>query len=80
MNLFHFLSTIEPRPYGIKGVYFCTRRSTHGYVNLYGIERFYVEVFYHTDYNEIEDIRCFQSVYALDPYLELIDISLQDLD
>ena len=82
MELYEFISLpVNARATTVwnQGVYLCTRRSSHGYVNLYGIESFYVEVYYHTEQNEIEDIRCFQSVHALDPYLDLIDLSLQDL-
>ena len=83
MELYDFISLpVDDRATTVwnQGVYLCTRRSTHGYVNLYGIESFYVEVFFHTEYNEIDDIRCFQCVCALDPYLELIEISLRDFD
>jgi len=59
-----------------QGVYLCMRPYKNGLVNLYGIDDFYVEVFYDEAENHIEEIRSFQAVACLEPYLDRIEISL----
>ena len=83
MELYEFVSLpLNDRATTVwnQGVYLCTRRTEQGYVNLYGIESFYVEVSHHSEYNEIDDIRCFQCVSILDPYLDLIEFPPLDLE
>lgn len=42
---------------------------------LYQIDSFYVEVFYHKEYNVIRRFRPFKTTDLLKPYLDKIDIS-----
>ena len=42
---------------------------------LYQVNQFYVEVYYHNKFAMIQGFRGFESVHALEPYLEEIDIS-----
>jgi len=77
MELYEFISLpIHDRANTIwrQGVYLCTRSTKSGFVNLYGIDSFYAEVYYHAINNEVEDIRSFRSVDCLDPYFHLIHI------
>lgn len=46
---------------------------------LYQVNRFYVEVYYHITYDMIQGFRGFESMTALDPYLQSIDITELEL-
>ena len=59
------------------GVYLMSRPYLEGMVNLYGLDDFYVEVFYNQELNCIEDIRSFQSVGCLEPYFDSILLNLE---
>ena len=41
---------------------------------LYQIDKFYVEVYYHKEYNVIRRFRSFESTDQLEPYLKKIDL------
>lgn len=45
-------------------------------INLYSLSDFYVEVWYSTPNNKIEEIRTFKSIEPLEPYLGEIDLDL----
>lgn len=55
--------------------YTVARQIPSGYVSLYVLEDFYVEVYYDSSCNCIEDIRSFQSIECLEPYLWRIDLT-----
>ncbi|MDH3649958.1 MAG: hypothetical protein OEQ53_09750 [Saprospiraceae bacterium] len=57
-----------------QGVYLAMLPYQNGSVNLYGLDSFYVEVYYHESANRIEDIRSFRAVACLEPYLEAMDL------
>jgi hypothetical protein len=42
---------------------------------LYQIDGFYVEVYYHKEYNDIRRFRSFSSTNELEPYLDKIDLN-----
>lgn len=44
-------------------------------VLLYQLDSFYVEVYYNCEKGKIEEFRCFDSTYYLEPYLAAIDLS-----
>lgn len=46
-------------------------------INLYSLYDFYVEVWYQKNENRIERFRTFQSINALWPYLDQIDLNLK---
>jgi hypothetical protein len=53
-----------------------TERSDHIFTYvLYQLDNFYVEVWYHRDFNAIQRFRPFNSMTALQPYLKNIDIA-----
>lgn len=41
---------------------------------LYQVDRFYVEVYYHKEYNVIRKFMSFESTDQLEPYLQKIDL------
>ena len=59
------------------GVYLMSRPYLEGMVNLYGLDDFYVEVFYNQELNCVEDIRSFQSVECLEQYFDSILLNLE---
>lgn len=44
-------------------------------INLYGVDDFYVEVWYHPDLYYIQKITAFRSEKRLEPYLDQIELS-----
>ena len=57
------------------GVLLGFREEDNHHMILYRIENFYVEIQYHTNQNEILQIKSFISEGPLNPYLDNIDIS-----
>ena len=57
------------------GVHLGERQDEEHTILLYQIDSFYVEVYYHREYNLIRRMRSFSSVDQLAPYLRQIDIS-----
>ena len=55
-----------------RGVYLMARQKREYKFALYQLDAFYVEVWYHTDGNEITKLRSFSSTGPLEPYLEEI--------
>ena len=56
------------------GVYLDARITDNYTINLYGIDGFYIEVFYNSANNKIEFLESFKSVDRLSPYLKSIDL------
>ena len=57
-----------------KGVHIGERIDAEHKILFYQIDRFYVEVFYHQDYNVIRRMRSFASTDQLGPYLDQIKL------
>ena len=77
MGLYEFLTLNKDERASMvweEGVFLLSRSHANGKVNLYGIDSFYVEVYYNPELNCVEDIRSFQTVQCLEPYLDLMDI------
>lgn len=51
-----------------------SRRDGLDYLNLYAIDRFFVEIRYNPAWNEITHCRSFCSMDALEPYLSLVTL------
>jgi hypothetical protein len=78
MTLKHFnaLSQRNQRVFTVEeGVFLADRHTEDFTIILYGIDAFYVELYYHNDTNEICWVKCFNSTAELDPYLLDIDLS-----
>jgi hypothetical protein len=58
-----------------KGVYLCSRQEPEFIVDLYQIDRFYVEAFYHERKNEIVQLLSFSSADPLQEYFNKIDMN-----
>jgi hypothetical protein len=56
------------------GVYLTEREDRLFKYALYQIDNFYVEVWYHKEFNAIQRLRSFSSTIQLEPYLKRIDI------
>jgi hypothetical protein len=59
-----------------KGVHWGERFDEEHTIALYQIDGFYVEVFYHPEYNIIKRLWSFRSTDQLRPYLEQIPIEM----
>jgi len=46
------------------------RRTSHFYVNLYSLEDFMVEIWYHAKRNKIESIEIIEDMAVLDKYID----------
>ncbi len=57
------------------GVHIADREDEEHRILLYQIDSFYVEVFYHKEYNVIRAYRPFASTNPLGPYLDQIEIN-----
>jgi len=55
-------------------VFVADREDSEHAILLYQIDAFYVEVYYHKEYNDIRRLRSFSSTDQLEPYLERIDL------
>ena len=58
------------------GTYLAARKENHFAINLYSVNKFYVEAWYCPEEVCINKIRSFKSKKCLDPYLERININL----
>lgn len=58
------------------GVHIADREDSKYKYILYQVESFYVEVWYHKDFNLIKKFRGFASTYHLEPYLSNIKIKI----
>jgi hypothetical protein len=59
----------------INGVFLGERKDPPLRMMLYGMESFYVEVFFLSRYNKVAWFNGFQSTKKLEPYLQKIDVS-----
>jgi hypothetical protein len=68
---YDFLLMTETEQYNAvwSGTFLGDRKGSDGWVQLYNVSNFYVEVFYDSTFNEIKRIRSFTKVGQLDPYL-----------
>jgi hypothetical protein len=58
-----------------KGTHVADRKDEEHNIFLYQFDNFYVEVFYHREYNVVRRYWPFKNPELLAPYLEQIDIS-----
>ena len=77
MTLYEFnaLDRMEQAESIWDGVFLGDRKDSEHRILLYQIDDFYVEVFYHIQYNTIRRFRSFSSTDQLDPYLNQIDLT-----
>ncbi len=75
MTLYQFLALDEMEQAEAiwEGVHIAEREDEEHRILLYQIDSFYVEVFYHKEYNIIRRFRSFSSVNLLEPYLSRIN-------
>ena len=76
MTLYQFLALdeMEQQEAIWDGVHIADRDEGEHKILLYQIDAFYVEVFYHKEYNVIRKYLPFNSIDKLAPYLEQIEI------
>lgn len=77
MTLQHFKTLSKFRQYKAiqqSGVYLCTRRKPSIKSELYQIDGFYLEVFYHPRTDAVTWMRLFDHTDALEPYLASINV------
>jgi len=76
MTLYQFnqLDEMEQAEAVWSGTHIADRQDKEHNILLYQIDGFYVEVYYHREYNVIRKLRSFSSVTQLEPYLNQIDI------
>jgi hypothetical protein len=79
MTLYQFLTLDEMEQAEAiwEGVHIADREDEEHRILLYQIESFYVEVFYHNEYNVIRSSRPFASVEQLVPYSDRIRTGLK---
>lgn len=58
-----------------EGAFVANREDNEHEILLYQIDGFYVEVYYHKEYNVIRKFRSFSSTDQLDAYLDKIDLT-----
>jgi len=71
---FNLLDEMEQAEAVWGGTHIGDRQDKEHNIILYQIDGFYVEVYYHRDYNVIRKFRSFSSVTQLEPYLEKLNI------
>ncbi len=76
MTLYDFIALDEQEQAEAvwNGVFIADREDQEHRILLYQIDSFYVEVYYHKEYNVIRRFRPFSSTDQLQPYLEQINI------
>lgn len=76
MTLYQFNSLDEMQQQDAiwEGVHIGDREDEEYKIQLYQIDAFYVEVFYHEEHNVIKRYRAFSSLDQLGPYLDQIEI------
>jgi len=72
---FNLLDEMEQAEAVWSGTHIGERHNDQYSILLYQIDGFYVEVYYHRDYNTISKLRSFSSTDQLAAYLGQIDIS-----
>jgi hypothetical protein len=71
---FHLLDEMEQAEAVWSGVHIGEREDEEHKISLYQIEAFYVEVFYHKEYEVTRKMRAFVSTTLLEPYLDKISL------
>lgn len=71
---FNLLDEMEQAEAVWSGTHIGERKDGEHTILLYQIDSFYVEVYYHREYNVIKRMRSFSSTEQLAPYLGQIDI------
>ena len=77
MGLYEFIQLKEREKADITwqlGTFLMSRDTDGLKINLYGVDDFYVEVWYNPELNYIQKISAFRSVDCLEPYLDLIEL------
>ncbi len=76
MTLYQFLALdeMEQQEAIWEGVHIADREDEEHKILLYQIDAFYVEVFYHKEYNVIRKYQPFNSMDKLAPYLDKINV------
>jgi len=76
MTLYEFnqLDEMEQAEAVWSGTHIADRQDEEHNILLYQIDGFYVEVYYHRDYNVIRRFRSFSSTAQLNPYLEQMSL------
>lgn len=59
----------------VRGVCIADRKTDEHLVLLFQLDRFYVEVYFNLYCDEITELKLFEDVEELSPYLEVMDIS-----
>jgi hypothetical protein len=59
-----------------KGIFLLNRFEGDYSINLYSLYDFYVEAWYKSDINSIEELKTFKSMKPLEPYLDRINLNL----
>lgn len=79
MTLYQFnrLDEMEQAEAVWDAVFVADREDEEHKILLYQIDSFYVEVFYHKEYNMIGRFRSFSSTEQLHPYLDKIKLNYQ---
>ena len=77
MTLYEFnsLDEMEQAEAVWDGVLIGDRKDSEHRILLYQIDAFYVEAYYHIEYNVLRRFRSFSSTDQLDPYLNQIDLT-----
>ena len=77
MTLYQFIALDEQEQAEAvwDAVFIADRQDEEHRILLYQIDSFYVEVYYHKEYNVIRRLRPFASTEQLHPYLYKIDLS-----
>lgn len=78
MTLQHFNTlseNIQHRKLLLNGICLADRITDDSWALLFQIDKFYVEVFFNNDGDEIIGTRCFEDTDELEPYLEKINLS-----
>lgn len=68
--------TSQARTLWSHGVHIATKDDEVYQYMLYQVDAFYVEVWYHVEFEVVHRLRPFDSMMELDPYLDQIDISV----
>ncbi len=79
MTLYQFndLDEMEQAEAVWDAVFVADREDEEHKILLYQIDSFYVEVYYHSEYNVIRRFRSFSSTDQLQPYLDKIKLNFQ---
>lgn len=75
LHEFNQLDEMEQAEAVWDGGFIADREDSEHKILLYQIDAFYVEVYYHKEYNVIRRFRSFSSTNELDPYLDKINLN-----